>query len=89
MPNLPDPRDPLSKMEIAVYGVDSYRHPVTGIPVTRPAMSIEGPGWDPNTQAYRNHLPYIRTVFGEAKYLEIKPRWMSLSATAALSTCRR
>jgi hypothetical protein len=71
---LPDPNSPLTKQDIAVYGVDSYRHPITGIPVVRPALSSEGFGFDANTQAYKNHLPYIRMMYGEEKYLEIKAK---------------
>jgi hypothetical protein len=73
MPDLPDPKSPLTKGEAAVYGVDTCRHKITGFPISR-AGEDRGPVLSPNEQAYRAHLPLIFREHGRAVYEEYKRR---------------
>jgi hypothetical protein len=73
MPDLPDPKSPLTKGEAAVYGVDTCRHPITGFPICR-AGEDRGSVLSPNEQAYRAHLPYVRRVHGPVAFAEMKLR---------------
>jgi hypothetical protein len=74
MADLPDPKSPLTKMEMQVYGVDSCRHPITGFPISRAG---EDSGYHVpsrvNEQAYE-HLRLIFREHGRTVYEEYKRR---------------
>ena len=73
MADLPDPKSPLNKMEQAVYGIDSCRHPITGFCISRAGKHSLSPAMHPNHQAYE-YLAIIRREHGDAVYLDYKNR---------------
>jgi hypothetical protein len=81
MSNLPDPLSPLNVQEIAVYGPDSCRHPITGIPIMRSANSTDSPPLSPSAQAWQLHLPYISTTFGADVAATIAAQLTAFEAT--------
>jgi hypothetical protein len=73
MPDLPDPRSPLNKMEQLVYGVNAVRHPITGLPLQMGGYGSSHPASSPNVQA-REHLNIIEREHGIEVAKQVKAK---------------